>query len=227
MTHGSSADVTLFDPCIFQRRVRTAASFQRPAIGFLLQDLQSPINIGQCARVAEIYGIELMISDPRRILTDPSARQTIEDFSCGAWQRRAPRTLTKGRRSPRHAGAGRVVATCLHADAVALPDFAFEHGDLICFGNEYDGLPEDLIRRADARLRIAMPDRRLPKPISNRRMDPTRCHDVRDNGTPSLNVAVAAGIVAYAYCCWLQAEGYPAFSYADPDYPFRIPFMNP
>lgn len=173
---------------------------QQPRIHFLLDNLQSPINIGQCARVAEIYGMDLYIRDQRNLLKNLETLQTVSDFSCGAWQRKKAQILESTGDTLRK--TGRVIATCLQEDAVRLHDFEFENNDLIMFGNEYDGLEPDLIARADAKVYIQMPQIYLPKPFSRKPIDPSRSSEVNQNGIPNLNVAVAAGIVAYAFFCW-------------------------
>lgn len=177
-----------------------------PKIAFLLDDLQSPINIGQCARTAEVYGIELFIDDPRRITSDPRGVATISDFSCGAWQRRAFKAVGGAAAFVRGYAQGRVVATCVSADAAPLPGFEFRPHDLVVFGNEYDGLSAEVMAQADANLYVPMPDVWVPKPRSTRPIDPRRRPGVRRNGVPNLNVAVTAGIVAYAYSCWAMAR---------------------
>jgi len=180
----------------------------RPRIGFLLNDLQSPINIGQCLRIAETYGIDLHVNDPRKITADAKNSQTISDFSCGAWDRRAWRALDGAEGFMRTYGKGRLVATCLRPEAVRLPEFQFRPNDLIIFGNEYDGLETHLLELADEMVYIPLPNACLPKPRSWRPIDPNRFHEVSQNGVPNLSVAVSAGIVAYAYFCWLEKQSH-------------------
>jgi tRNA (cytidine/uridine-2'-O-)-methyltransferase len=169
-------------------------------LGFLLNDLQSPINIGQCLRTAETYGIDVYLHDPRGVSSDACKLRTIADFSCGALDRRAFRTV-RALESFLCNRPGRVVATSLCADAVRLPDFRFEADDLIVFGNEYDGLGAEVLSIADRKIYVPMPDACLPKPRSRSPIDPLRRHEVNQNGVPNLNVGVTAGIVAYAHAC--------------------------
>ncbi|MET0383317.1 MAG: TrmH family RNA methyltransferase [Burkholderiaceae bacterium] len=170
---------------------------------FLLNDLQSPINIGQCLRAAETYGIDLHIHDPRKITADADMLRTISDFSCGAWERRAFRGVN-GAAAFLRSHPGRVVATCLCPTAVRLPAFRFEPDDMVVFGNEYDGLGPDILDLADEKLYVPMPAACLPKPRSGKPIDPSRTHGVQRNGLPNLNVAVTAGIIAYAHACWAE-----------------------
>lgn len=179
-----------------------------PRVHFLLDDLQSPINIGKCSRIAEIFGTNLYIHDRRNLTADSEALKTISDFACGAWQRRKSHILKDVRSFMSNHKEGRLIATCLEKDAIRLHDFEFANDDLIMFGNEYDGLSADLIERADAKIYIPMPKMRLPKPCSHWPIDPSRSSAVNQNGIPNLNVAVAAGIVGYAFSCWLEKKGY-------------------
>ena len=186
-----------------------------PRIHFLLDDLQSPINIGKCARVAEIFGIDLYIHDPRLLAGNPDKVQTMSDFACGAWERRTNHILNDGRDFVGNYKKGRIIATCLDEDAVRLHDFEFAENDLVIFGNEYDGVSPDFIEKADAKIFIPMPKLYLPKPCSRRPIDPSRNAAVNQNGTPNLNVAVAAGIVAYEFSRWLDRNGYLSQDWQD------------
>jgi tRNA G18 (ribose-2'-O)-methylase SpoU len=76
--------------------------------------------------------------------------------------------------------------------------FQWEARDLIALGNEYDGLSDDFVAGASEQLYIAMPDGSAPKPQSSNPIDPTRQRPVRNDGSPSLNVAIAAGIICHA-----------------------------
>ncbi len=173
-------------------------------IHFLLDDLQSPINIGKVARVAEIFQMGLYIHDAHKILQKQNNTAIISDFACGAWERRVYKEVPDIQLFTSNYKQGRVVATCLREDSVRLHDFKFEHNDIIIFGNEYDGVRNEIIDNASARLYIAMPKFILPKPKSNSPIDPSRDYEVNQNGVPSLNVAVAAGIVGYEYYCYLE-----------------------
>ena len=183
-------------------------SSSAPHIHFLLDDLQSPINIGKCARIAEIYGMELYIHDPRNLTADPNALQTISDFACGAWQRRTNHIHDNIQSLVGNYKKGRLIATCLDKDAIPLQDFEFKADDLIMLGNEYDGLPAELIDGADAKVYIPMPQTHLPKFRSYSPIDPSRIAAVNQNGNPNLNVAVSAGIIGYAFSCWLEKKRY-------------------
>lgn len=175
----------------------------QPQAHFLLDDLQSPINIGKCARVAEAFGMDLYIHDPRKIIGNSEALQTIDDFSCGAWKRRKNLILDDIHSFIKTYKKGRLIATCLQEDAVRLHDFEFAENDLVIFGNEYNGLSREVVESADAKVYIALPKAYLPKPDTPRAIDSSHAM-VNQNGVPCLNVAVAAGIVAYAFSCWLE-----------------------
>lgn len=159
----------------------------------VLHDLSSPINIGQILRVAETFQVRVGVHDPRAVFANEAKRRTISDFACGALQRAAPFEVEAERaRAP-----GRVIATCLESDAEPLPDFRFETSDLIYIGNEYDGLPPDLIRTADVRLRVPMPDVRTPKAVSASAIDPDRAGFAGDGDAPVLSASMTAAILCY------------------------------
>jgi tRNA G18 (ribose-2'-O)-methylase SpoU len=169
---------------------------------FLLWGLQSPINIGMILRVAETFGIEVSILDTHQVLRDDTCKTTIGDYACGALQRHPPHLVADLASFAETIGMDRLVATTVVSDAVALPDFVWREGDVIALGNEYDGLPAELVREAAVRLRIPMPDGCLPKPRPQHPIDPRRAAPVARDGTPSLNVAVSAGIIAYSAYFW-------------------------
>jgi tRNA G18 (ribose-2'-O)-methylase SpoU len=75
---------------------------------------------------------------------------------------------------------------------------------LIAVGNEYDGLPDDLVASADASVRISMGDVWTPKPQSHNPIDAARTAPVARDGKPNLNVAIAAGIICHAVFRGLQ-----------------------
>lgn len=160
----------------------------------MLWDLQSPINIGMILRTAEVYGADVTAYDRHGVFGNAAALRTISDFACGALQRRPPVVLTE---ASTVFGQGRTIATAITPDAQPVQSFAFEPGDCIYVGNEYDGLPEDILWGSDARLTIPMPPGYLPKPPSATPIDPSRRADVGSNGTPNLNVAVATSIILF------------------------------
>jgi len=163
-----------------------------------LYDLQSPINIGLTLRAAEQFDDRVAIYDPRSILADPQKAVTISDFSCGAFTRRAPQ-IVDSLAALRKTQSGRIIATSLDRHSIPLNEFDFREGDVILLGNEYDGLPADVIQNADARLYIPLADVVVPKQKSQGTpIDPTRQAEVAQNGVPNLNVATAAAIISYA-----------------------------
>jgi tRNA G18 (ribose-2'-O)-methylase SpoU len=147
--------------------------------GLLLYDLRSPINIGMILRLAETFQLQVSIFDPALVLRDEARLNTISDFACGALQRRPPRMLVGSVQLRKLRRGVRLVATTIEGKASALPEFAWRHTDILVLGNEYDGLPADLVASAEARLHIPMPDRYVPKPKSLALIDPTRVAPVR------------------------------------------------
>jgi tRNA G18 (ribose-2'-O)-methylase SpoU len=165
--------------------------------GVLLYDLRSPINIGMILRLAETFQLRVSIFDPAHVLRDAARLQTISDFACGALQRRPPRMLPGAAQLRQLRRGVRLIATAIEGGASTLPEFAWRHTDILVLGNEYDGLPADLVASAEARVHIPMPDGYVPKPRSRAPIDPTRVGPVANDGMPNLNVAVAAGILCY------------------------------
>ena len=76
--------------------------------------------------------------------------------------------------------------------------FSFAGGDVIAVGNEYDGLSDTFVADADAVVRISMADVWTPKPRAAQPIDPLRQTSVMRDGSPSLNVAISAGILCHA-----------------------------
>lgn len=171
----------------------------------MLYGLQSPINIGMILRVAESFGADVVVADVHQVLRDSAKLQTISDFACGALQRRPPLIIHDMAQFDR---PGRLISTTIDKDSLSLPDLVWQTGDTVILGNEYDGVPEDIHRASDLQLRIPMPAGHFPKPRSVSPIDPTRTTPVSRPGEPSLNVALAAGIIAYsAYLSRAQRSG--------------------
>ena len=93
------------------------------------------------------------------------------------------------------------MSTTIESGAQSLPRFAFQLGDVVVLGNEYDGLPEATARLCGARLRIPMADVWTPKPRSSAPIDPARVAAVARDGLPNLNVAMASSIICYQWFC--------------------------
>lgn len=176
-----------------------------PRASLLLYDLQSPINLGMILRVAETFQIGVSIYDPRSVVVDEGKAKTISDFACGALQRAGYEQITDAAmllQRPRK--TRRLIATSIEVDAQPIETFRFQAGDMIAVGNEYDGLPDDLVASADASVRISMGDVWTPKPQSHNPIDAARTAPVARDGKPNLNVAIAAGIICHALFMGLQ-----------------------
>jgi tRNA G18 (ribose-2'-O)-methylase SpoU len=177
-------------------------AYSELGLELLLFSVQSPTNIGLIMRVAEAYCFTVSIFDPHRVLGDPEKLKTIEDFACGSLPRRSFVLLSDQAAVERRRAGRRLIVTSILPGACSLPTFRFQAGDIIALGNEYDGLPDELSRKADLKLHIPMPKTWIPKPASWYPIDPTR-NAVAHEGTPNLNVAMSAGIICYsAYTSW-------------------------
>lgn len=186
----------------------SAQAFADLGLELLLFAVQSPTNIGLIMRVAEAYCFTVSIFDPNRVLQDREKIKTIEDFACGGLPRRSFVLLEDKAAIERRRAGRRLIVTSIFPGVSSLPMARFQAGDIIALGNEYDGLPDELLREADLKLHIPMPETWIPKPVSWYPIDPTRTNPVLHDGRPNLNVAMSAGIVCYsAYTSWkLQAD---------------------
>jgi len=176
-------------------------SLAGPGIRLLLWDLQSPINFGMLLRVAETYRVPVGVLGADRVLST-----TASDFACGALERVGFAAFADAAAADAWRGKGRLIATSIDRSSTALPGFHFEAGDVIALGNEYDGLPAAIERRADAKIVIPMADVWTPKPRSHSPIDPRRSAPVARDGEANLNVAIAGAIVCYAAYTRAMAE---------------------
>jgi tRNA G18 (ribose-2'-O)-methylase SpoU len=195
------------DPAFIAARPPASAAGGGRGLELLLHGLQSPVNIGMILRVAETYQFRVSIYDQPGVLDDAGKLRTIQDFACGAVERRGFRKVGDEPALTRLLHDRRLVATSIERGAVSLPDFAFRPGDVFALGNEYDGLPDAFVTRADVVLNIPMPAVWTPKPKSLNPIDPTRTATVARDGEPNLNVAMTAAIICYtAYAGWLASD---------------------
>src|SRR5262249_8780807 len=173
-------------------------AWRRLALELLMCGLRCPVNIGMILRIAEAYQFRAAILDSNGVLDDPEKEATASDFACGAMSRREVRRLENPTALESLRRGRRLVATAIGGWAQPLSSFHFLPGDLIAFGNEYDGLSDDFVAGADAVVQVPAPAVWTPKAKSHSPIDPQRTAPVARDGQPSLNVAVAAGIVCYA-----------------------------
>ncbi|WP_084355041.1 TrmH family RNA methyltransferase [Primorskyibacter flagellatus] len=158
-----------------------------------LHALQSPINIGMILRSAEVFEAEVWIYDRYSVLCSDEARRTISDFACGAAERLNVRMLDMELQLPVH--EHRIIATTIDSDAQPLSSFAWQADDIVCIGNEYDGISDTIAEKSDIALTIRLPNKHLPKPPSYSPIDPSRRTPPTNDGRPSLNTAVATSII--------------------------------
>jgi tRNA G18 (ribose-2'-O)-methylase SpoU len=183
------------------------ADFGLLGLELLLYGLQSPINIGMILRIAEAFRFRVTLFDRHGVLNDPDKRSTVHDFSCGAQSRSDLQILDDPSSLIQSRSGRRVVATSIVPSAQPLSQFHFLPGDVLVLGNEYDGLPEQMIAAAHVLLKVSTPQVWMPKERSHRPIDVSRTAPVARDGEPSLNVAVTAGILCYAaYQQWLASE---------------------
>ena len=187
-----------------EKETQPSNGFAARGLELLLFGLQSPVNIGMILRIAEAYECKVSILDLHGVLDDPEKLSTTKDFACGALSRRALERLEGPSALGRLRCGRRFVATSIGRSVQPLSSFHFSPGDLLALGNEYDGLPEDVVAGADALVQVPTPAVWMPKAKSQSPIDPHRTAPVARDGQPSLNVAVTAGILCYAaYLEWL------------------------
>jgi tRNA G18 (ribose-2'-O)-methylase SpoU len=162
----------------------------------LLYNVRSGVNLGQIMRTLEQFQVWLRIYDPDGVWARVD-QKTVSDFSCGAlW--RFEDIFVKDFEAFRKSHEGRVIVTCLDDEAVPLDEFKLREDDVIVMGNEYDGVPPEVIAAADVKLYIPLPKGFIPKSRSFSPIDPSRTESVNQNGVPNLSVSISTGIVAYA-----------------------------
>ncbi len=181
---------------------RTQATIQTGNATFLLADIQSPINIGQILRTCQAYRHPLVyVYDPRRVFEGHP--KEVHDFSCGAIDRLKLERVND-LSDFLDSYPGRKIATYLHKDSIPLGQFEFQQHDLILFGNEYTGLDERIVNLCNEQLVINLPSGQMPKSPSNSPID-SGVSFIKSEGTPCLNVAASAAIIAYQLydgaCC--------------------------
>lgn len=166
----------------------------------VLNGLQSAVNIGRVIRTCEVFQVKVGVYDPTGVMQDAEKNKVISDFACGAVERTD--LVDVGDLSDiEHVKSlkkrGRLIATCVGQDAIDLPNFTFQPGDMVVIGNEYDGLSQEFIDVADAKLFIPMPEVWVPKPKSFYPIDPSRQEEVAQNGLANLSASTSANIISY------------------------------
>ena len=139
--------------------------------------IQDPENLGGILRSCAGLGIERVIIGP--CTADPLARRVLRVSMGNALKLRLFRSsdLVADLRWLREVQGVESVAAAVRCDAEDLETLARNGPAVILFGNERNGLPEELLSCADRSVQIAM-----------------------SGGTDSLNVCVAAGIVLHYFC---------------------------
>lgn len=165
----------------------------------ILCGVQSPVNIGMILRSSEIYRVHVCIWDIHGVMTNADKVTTVSDFACGALQRSPPEITKDWKRAVLL--EDRCIATDIDPNCPHHTAFQWLETDQILIGNEYDGVPEELLAKATHKVTIPMPQGYFPKPASHSPIDPSRKLPPASSGQPSLNAAVAASILlstAYA-----------------------------
>jgi tRNA (cytidine/uridine-2'-O-)-methyltransferase len=126
-----------------------------------------PQNVGACIRLSACFGVELHVIEPTGFAFDDRAmkRAALDYGPLSHMRRHLDWDAFQTTRAP-----GRLVLFTTRG-ATALNDFRFQTGDVLLFGSETSGVPDNIHAVADARVVIPIqPEAR------------------------SLNLAVSAGI---------------------------------
>jgi tRNA G18 (ribose-2'-O)-methylase SpoU len=145
--------------------------------GVFLYAPQDFRNLCAIARTLEVLGHGAVYAfDPWRLIRDRYGRarsREMRDVSSGAFER-IRWTRVDDPASFLQGFAGRLVATVADTSALKLTEFSFRSDDLLLFGGESQGLPDEIVALAGATITI-----------------PSR------GRTQSLNLSVALGIVVF------------------------------
>ena len=155
-------------------------------LNILLWDVASDMNIGLAIRDCYILGggiIHLLIFDPSEIVQQK--QDGIRRFSSYAsdhfHQTSVFRTPDDALEAARATG-GRLLGTTPHeTNATDLSTFMFRDGDVIAFGNEYVGLPQEFLAQCELSLVIPMFGRAYLRPDAQGRIHGNgveRCHSL-------------------------------------------------
>ena len=140
-------------------------------------------NLCLLARTLEAFGYRrCLVFDPHRLVRERYGKvrtREMRGVSAGAFQK-IDWIRVEDPRETFAAHRGRIVGTVVDPGASSLSEHAFEDDDLIVFGSESRGLPDDVLSLCDVTLTIPL-------------LGETR----------SLNLAVSFGIVLYE----LQRQG--------------------
>ena len=145
--------------------------------GFFLYAPQDFRNLCAIARTLEVLGHrEVYAFDPYHLIRDSYGRarsRVMRDVSGGAFEKIRWARIAEPLQFLR-AFRGRIVATVADTSATELTTFSFQQDDLVLFGAESQGLPDEVVALAQAELTV-----------------PSK------GQTQSLNLSVALGIVAF------------------------------
>lgn len=159
---------------------------------------QIPPNTGNVARTCAATGAELHLIEPLGFhIDDRRLRRAGLDY--WPWVRLRRHQNLEAFFSCRRENGGRLIALSARAQQ-PYHQCRFQPDDWFLFGRESDGLPADLVARADAKLTIPMP-----------------CSlTAGSGGVRSLNLSVAVGVVLFealrqgtdeGMACQILAEG--------------------
>lgn len=140
----------------------------------IAHNIRSLFNVGAFFRNADAFGVSKMYLSG---YTATPPRDEISKVALGAentitWEKESDIDALMARLQSE---GKRIIAFEAEQTFQPISSFQFKESDVLLFGNEPDGLPEDILNKVDAKLYIPM-----------------------HGNKSSLNVAVASGVALYA-----------------------------
>jgi tRNA(Leu) C34 or U34 (ribose-2'-O)-methylase TrmL len=163
------------------------------------------MNLGAIIRTTYVFGAcgQLYFYDPRNIFA--SSHEEINRFSSGLLDKQ-PYTIITDSTGFLKNYTGRKIAADISPKAHALSAFTFQDDDLIIFGNERTGIPEDIVTSCDAS--VVIPMLGLP----DKKKDYRPGEPIKGVGEyPSYSVCMSYGIMVYQ--ALVDTGAYDGFSF--------------
>jgi len=164
----------------------------------ILINTRSGINIGQMMRTSYVLGLEnFYYYDPESAWLDETQVNAIRRYSRGAVDSPTIQKVDGDIKRFLKNYKGRKIVTALSETAVPLYKFEFKENDLVIFGNEILGIPQDLVDISDAQ--VIIPMRRFQKSVSEGgALVKSMGMNTIESDSPCYSVSHAFAMVGYA-----------------------------
>ena len=145
-----------------------------------------PQNTGSIARTCAAYDVPLNLIEPLGFkIDDKHLKRAGLDY----WHLMRINQYKNFYEFKKSKKKGRLISFS-KKNGVYLRNFKFKINDIMVFGREDNGLPQEIINDCDELISIYMPNKATEKK--------------RNDGVRSLNLSVACGIVCYSACLQLN-----------------------